>query len=484
MFEGLTSRFEKVFKYLRGQGKLSESHIRDALREVRLALLEADVHYQVVKDFLRGIEERAVGQEVRSSLTPGKEVSKIVHEELIKLLGGTFEPLHLGGDAMAPTGVMLVGLQGSGKTTTAGKVALMLKKQGRSPCLVPADVYRPAAIEQLMVLGSQVGVPVYPSETTQKPEVIVRDALSFAKNRGCDVLVVDTAGRLHIDDALMGELSRLKKALYPREVLLVVDAMTGQDAVRVAETFHQRVGVTGVVLTKLDGDARGGAALSVRAVTGCPVKFIGTGEKLDALEAFHPDRMSSRILGMGDVLTIIERAQEAVDQEEAKRLVKKLRENTFTLEDFRSQIRQIKRLGSLERILELLPGMGMLKELKSAKVDPKEFVRIEAIINSMTKSERTSPEIINASRKRRIAVGSGTTVQDVNRLLKSYEQIRAMMRQMTATTGTPAPSKGSSKNAHFSLFSGGKMGYKVTFGFLETQRSTVVQGEAERKRCQ
>lgn len=450
MFEGLTSRFEKIFKYLRGQGKLTESNIKDALREVRLALLEADVHYRVVKDFVQKIEERAIGQEVLRSLTPGQQVIKIVHEELIALLGGTPEKLRLEGPP--PLSIMLVGLQGSGKTTTAAKLALMLKKEHRSPCLVPADVYRPAAIDQLMVLGSQIGVPVYPSRSDVKPEVIVEDAINFAKSNNCDTLLVDTAGRLHIDEPLMEELKRLKQILRPQEILLVVDAMTGQDAVRVSEAFHGALGITGVVLTKLDGDARGGAALSIRAVTGCPIKFVGIGEKLDAIEVFYPDRMSSRILGMGDVLTIIEKAQEAIDEEEAKKLVKKLKEDSYTLEDFRDQIRQIKRLGSLERIIGLLPGVGILKELKNAKIDPKEFIRMEAMINSMTKEERRNPDIINASRKRRIAQGSGTTVQDVNRLLKGFEEMRKMMRQVTVSAGIATGGKSKKKKKKRTFF--------------------------------
>ncbi|MEJ5300252.1 MAG: signal recognition particle protein [Thermodesulforhabdaceae bacterium] len=450
MFEGLTSRFEKIFKYLKGQGKLTEANIKDALREVRLALLEADVHYKVVKDFVQRIEERAIGQEVLASLTPGQQVIKIVHEELIALLGGTPAKLELEGTPPVP--IMLAGLQGSGKTTTAAKLALMLKKERRNPCLVPADVYRPAAIDQLMVLGSQIDVPVYPSRSDQKPEDIVKDALNFAKNNGCDTLLVDTAGRLHIDEALMEELRRLKQLLKPREILLVVDAMTGQDAVRVSEAFHEALSITGVVLTKLDGDARGGAALSIRAVTGCPVKFVGIGEKLDAIEIFYPDRMSSRILGMGDVLTIIERAQEAINEEEAKRLVKKLSEDSYTLEDFRDQIRQIKRLGSLERILGLLPGVGMFKDLKNSKIDLKEFIHLEAIINSMTKQERRNPDIINASRKRRIAQGSGTTVQDVNRLLKGFEEMRKMMRQMTVSAGIAPVGKTKKKKKKRTFF--------------------------------
>ncbi len=449
MFENLTARFDKVFRYLRGQGKLTEQNIKEALREVRLALLEADVNYLVVKDFIARIRERAVGQEVMSSLTPGQQVIKIVNEELIKLLGEKTAPLNLKGTPPVP--IMIVGLQGSGKTTTAAKLSLKLKKEKRTPCLVPADIYRPAAIEQLKILANQVQVPFYSPNDGEKPENIVKNALNFARANKCDTLIVDTAGRLHVDEELMEELSRLKSILTPSEILLVADAMTGQDAVKIAEEFNQKLELTGVVLSKLDGDARGGAALSIKAVTGCPIKFVGLGEKIEDFEVFHPDRMSSRILGMGDVLTIIEKAQETIDEESAKRLVKKLQEDTFTLEDFRDQLRQIRKLGSLEQILGMLPGMGMLKELKNAQIDSKEFVKIEAIINSMTKEERRKPNILNASRKRRIARGSGTTVQDINRLLKSYEQARKMMRQVTGST-KPKATKGKKKRKKRAFF--------------------------------
>jgi len=428
MFDNLSGKLQKVFKHLRGQGKLTEENIQEALREVRLALLEADVHYKVARDFVKGIAERAVGREVMQSLTPGQQVIKIVNDALTDLMGGSAEPLRLAGKP--PLAVMLVGLQGSGKTTTAGKLALRLSRDKRRPCLVPADVYRPAAIDQLKTLAGQLGLPVYASKTDQRPEDIAREALAFASREGCDTLLVDTAGRLHVDDELMAELERLKKILSPVEILLVADAMTGQDAVQVASTFNERLGVSGVVLTKLDGDARGGAALSIRAVTGCPIKFVGVGEKLDALEVFHPDRMSSRILGMGDVLTIIEKAQEAFDGQQAAEMARKFKEDTFSLEDFRDQLRQIKKLGSLEQILGMLPGMGAMKELKKMQVDEKELVRTEAIINSMTRQERLNAEILNASRKRRIAAGSGTSVQEVNRLIKSYNEARRMMRQM------------------------------------------------------
>ncbi|MGA2402942.1 MAG: signal recognition particle protein [Syntrophobacteraceae bacterium] len=428
MFDNLSDRLQKIFKNLRGQGKLSEANIREALREVRMALLEADVHYKVAKDFVAGIAQRAVGQEVMQSLTPGQQVIKIVNEELTALMGGAAEPLKLSGRAPVP--VMLVGLQGSGKTTTAGKLARKLSNDGRRPCLVPADVYRPAAIDQLITLAGQLKLPVYSSTSRQTPEQIVKEALNYARQENCDTLLVDTAGRLHIDAELMEELSRLKDILQPSEILLVADAMTGQDAVNIAGSFNEKLGLTGVILTKLDGDARGGAALSIRSVTNCPIKLIGVGEKLDALEVFHPDRMSSRILGMGDVLSMIEKAQEAFDVDQAQEIARKFKQNTFTLEDFLAQLQQVKKLGSFEQILGMLPGMGMLKELKKVQVDPKEFARMEAIINSMTREERRNVDVLNGSRRRRIANGSGTSVQDVNRLLKSYEDSRRMMRQM------------------------------------------------------
>lgn len=448
MFDSLSERFQKIFKHLRGQGRLTEENIREALREVRMALLEADVHYKVAKDFVAGIAARAVGQEVMQSLTPGQQVIKIVNEALTDLMGGTAEPLKLLGHP--PVTVMLVGLQGSGKTTTAAKLARKFADENRHPCLVPADVYRPAAIDQLTTLGKQLSLPVYPSTPAQRPEEIARAALTFARERNCDTLLVDTAGRLHIDSELMAELTRLKGILTPVEILLVADAMTGQDAVKISSTFQETLGITGVVLTKLDGDARGGAALSIRAVTQCPIKLIGVGEKLDALEVFHPDRMSSRILGMGDVLSLIEKAQEAFDDRQAEEMARKFREDSFSLEDFRNQLRQIRKLGSFDQILSMLPGMGMLKEIKKMQVDEKEFVRMEAIINSMTRVERRNVDLINASRRRRIANGSGTTVQDVNRLLKSYGEARKMMRQVVGGgSATKKKGKGRRKRAFF-----------------------------------
>ena len=428
MFDNLSDKLQKIFKNLRGQGKLTEANIREALREVRMALLEADVHYKVAKDFVASIAQRAVGQEVMQSLTPGQQVIKIVNEELTALMGGAAEPLKLSG--RPPAAVMLVGLQGSGKTTTAAKLALKLSKDGRRPCLVPADVYRPAAIDQLITLAGQLKLPVYSSTTRMSPEQIAKEAINYARQENCDTVLVDTAGRLHIDTELMEELSRLKSILEPSEILLVADAMTGQDAVQIAGSFNEKLGLTGIILTKLDGDARGGAALSIRSVTHCPIKLIGVGEKLDAIEVFHPDRMSSRILGMGDVLSMIEKAQEAFDVDQAQDIARKFKQNTFTLEDFLAQLQQVKKMGSFEQILGMLPGMGILKELKKAQIDPKEFARMEAIINSMTRQERRNADILNAGRRRRIADGSGTSVQDVNRLLKSYEDSRRMMRQM------------------------------------------------------
>lgn len=442
MFDNLSDKFQKIFKQLKGQGKLTEQNIQEALREVRMALLEADVHYKVAKDFVAGIAARAVGQEVMQSLTPGQQVIKIVHEALTDLMGAQAVPLNLIGSP--PISIMMVGLQGSGKTTTTAKLARKLAGDRRRPCLVPADIYRPAAIDQLKTLAGQLNLPVYPSTVNQRPEDIVKEALPFAREHQCDTLLIDTAGRLHIDSELMAELGRLKQTLTPSEILLVADSMTGQDAVQAASAFHEALTLTGVVLTKLDGDARGGAALSIRSVTGCPIKLIGIGEKLDALEVFHPDRMSSRILGMGDVLSIIEKAQEAFDEKEAVELARKFREDTFSLEDFRDQLRQVKKLGSIQQILGMLPGMGMLKDLKKMQVDEREFVRMEAIINSMTRPERRNVDIINGSRRRRIANGSGTTVADVNRLLKSYEEARRMMRQVVGG-GATKKKKGKSK---------------------------------------
>ena len=428
MFERLSDKLDAAFKKLKGRGKLSEKNIEEGLKEIRMALLEADVHYSVAKRFMADVKERALGQEVLTSLTPGQQVIKIVNEELTELMGSHQEELNLSGPS--PVSLMLVGLQGSGKTTTAGKLAVYLRNKGRKPYLVPADVYRPAAIDQLKKLGEQLNVPVFPSSVDMDPVQIGRDAKTAAHQQGCDTLLLDTAGRLHIDEDLMDELIRINEAVQPADILLVADAMTGQDAVNIAQSFNEALDIGGVVLTKMDGDARGGAALSIKEITGKPIKFIGVGEKLNELEPFHPDRLASSILGMGDVLTLIEKAQDLVDEKKAVELEKKLRKNQFTLEDFRDQMRQIRKMGSLGDIMKMIPGMGKLKQMKNIDMDEKELVRIEAIINSMTPLERQRHGIINGSRRRRIAKGSGTRVQDVNRLLKDYTQLLKMLKKL------------------------------------------------------
>ncbi len=424
-FEGLSEKLNAVFKRLKGKGKLSEEDIKVAMREVRLALLEADVNYKVVKDFVKSVSERAVGAEVLESLTPAQQVIKIVHEELIRLMGS--ENARIQFPAHPPCVVMMVGLQGSGKTTHSAKLAKYFKGQGHRPLLVACDIYRPAAIEQLKVVGAQAEVPVF--ELGQRPPLeIAQKAIAHAKDHGNDLVILDTAGRLHIDEQLMAELKGLKENLEIHETLLVVDAMTGQDAVNVAKSFHEQLDITGVVLTKLDGDTRGGAALSVLAVTGRPIKFAGTGEKLDDLEPFHPDRMASRILGMGDVLTLIEKAQTAVDQKEADKMMRRLKENTFNMEDLLAQMQQIKQMGSLRQIIGMLPGGDKIKE---EDIDDKQLVHVEALIRSMTPAERENPKLINPSRKRRIAAGSGQKVEDVNKLLRQFEQMQKMMKQFS-----------------------------------------------------
>jgi signal recognition particle subunit SRP54 len=428
MFDNLTDKLNAVFKSLKGHGKLSEKNIEAGLKEVRLALLEADVHFRVVKKFIGDIKERALGQEVLSSLTPGQQVIKIVNDELTALMGSRHETLELSG--APPAAVMLVGLQGSGKTTTAGKLAIYLRNRGKHPYLVPADVYRPAAIDQLTKLGRQLAVPVFESTTDMDPVQICRSARTAALKNGCDTLLLDTAGRLHIDDALMAELKAIKAAVAPSDILLIADAMTGQDAVNIAKAFDEALDIGGVVLSKMDGDARGGAALSIKAITGKPIKFVGVGEKLEQLEAFHPDRMASTILGMGDVLTLIEKAQAVVDRKKAVELEKKLRKSQFTLEDFRDQMVQVRKMGSISDLLKMIPGIGGNKQLKNLEVDDREFVKIEAIINSMTPLERRKHAIINGSRRKRIAGGSGTRVQDVNQLLKNYTQVLKMMKKL------------------------------------------------------
>lgn len=428
-FEGLADRLQETLKKIRGKGKVSEDDVKQMMREVRIALLEADVNFKVVKDFIDRVKERAVGQEVLKSLTPGQQVIKVVNEELTALMGG--ERSKIAAAQRPPTVVMMVGLQGAGKTTTTGKLAKHLQKQNRNPLLVACDIYRPAAIKQLQILGEQLGAPVFSLGDKVNPVEIAKQAIAKAKEEHYDYVLIDTAGRLHIDEALMEELNQIKNTVQPHEILLVVDAMTGQDAVNVAESFNEQLELTGVVLTKLDGDTRGGAALSVKAITGKPIKFAAMGEKLDALEPFHPDRMASRILGMGDVLTLIEKAQETVDREKAAELERKMRKMEFTFDDFLDQLDQVKNMGPLEDLLGMMPGANKIKGLKGLKVDDKALGKVEAIVRSMTKEEKRKPEIINASRRKRIALGSGTSVQEVNRLLKQFEDMKKMMKQMT-----------------------------------------------------
>lgn len=439
-FEGLSERLQQVFGRLRGKGKVSEDDVKEALREVRLALLEADVNFKVVKDFIAKVRERAVGQEVMKSFTPGMVVIDIVHKELTALMGETQSKLVKA--AKPPTVIMMVGLQGAGKTTTTGKLARLLQKQNHRPLLVAADVYRPAAIKQLQVLGEQIQVPVHTEGEHADPVQIAKNALKKAESEQHDYVLIDTAGRLHVDEELMDELKRIREAVEPDEILLVVDAMTGQDAVNVAESFHNQLGLTGVVLTKLDGDTRGGAALSVRAVTGCPIKFAGLGEKIDALEPFHPERMASRILGMGDMLTLIEKAQASIDKEKAADLERKMRQAEFTFEDFLEQMEQVRKMGPLDQVLDMMPGMGKMKAMKNLKFDERQLARVEAIIKSMTIEERRNPDILNASRRKRIAAGSGTSVSDVNRLIKQFEEMRKMMKHFTNMMGPNAKKKG------------------------------------------
>lgn len=422
-FEGLADRLQQTMQKIRGKGKVSEADVKEMMREVRLALLEADVNFKVVKDFVKRVSERAVGQDVMKSLTPGQQVIKVVQEELTELMGGEQSKIAVANKP--PTVIMMVGLQGAGKTTTTGKLAnLLRKKHNRKPMLVAADIYRPAAIKQLETLGKQLDMPVFSLGDQVSPVEIAKQAIAKAKEDHHDYVLIDTAGRLHIDEELMDELAKVKEVAKPDEIFLVVDAMTGQDAVNVAQSFHEQLGLTGVVLTKLDGDTRGGAALSIKAVTNTPIKFAGMGEKLDAIEAFHPERMASRILGMGDVLTLIEKAQATVDEEKAKELEQKMRTLSFTLDDFLEQLGQVRQLGPLDELLGMLPGANKIKGLKNAQVDEKQIGHIEAIIRSMTKLEREQPEIINASRKKRIAKGSGTTVQEINRLIKQFDDMK------------------------------------------------------------
>ena len=426
MFQSLSEKLENAFRKFKSKGKLTESDVKAGMREIKLALLEADVNFKVVKDFVNSVSARAVGSEVLESLLPAQQIVKIVNEELTALMGGTQSKLTI--SSKPPTVVMMVGLQGAGNTTHAGKLAGMYKKQGKHPLLVACDVYRPAAIKQLEIVGEKLGIPVFTLGDKVSPVKIAEEGLKYAKQKGYDMVFIDTAGRLHIDEALMQELQNIKSKVEPTEILLTVDAMIGQDAVNVAKTFDELLDVTGVILTKLDGDTRGGAALSIRQVTGKPIKFIGVGEKLDAIEPFHPDRMASRILGMGDVLSLIEKAEQAYDEKKAMELEKKIRESTFTLDDYLDQFAQIKGMGSLESLAAMMPGMKP-GALKDAKIDEKAIARTEAIIKSMTKREREKPDILNASRKKRIAAGSGTTVEEVNKLLKQFEQTRALMKQ-------------------------------------------------------
>lgn len=436
MFQSLTEKLNHAFSFFRNKGKVSEADVKAGMREIKLALLEADVNFKVVREFIKTVSERAVGAEVLESLLPAQQIVKIVNEELIALMGTSQAKLTIA--PMPPTVVMMVGLQGAGKTTHAGKLAGLYKKQGKNPLLVACDVYRPAAIKQLQVVGEKLGIPVFTLGEREKPVKIAKEGLRYAKEKGYDMVFIDTAGRLHIDEELMGELQDIKKAVNPTEILLTVDAMIGQDAVTVAEHFDSQLDVTGVILTKLDGDTRGGAALSVRYVTGKPIKFVGTGEKLDAIEPFYPDRMASRILGMGDVLSLIEKAEQAYDEKQAAELEKKIRQATFTLDDYLAQFAQLRKMGNLDHLLSMMPGMNTAA-LKDAKIDEKQLARTEAIIRSMTKKERERPDIINASRKIRIAKGSGTGVEDVNRLLKQFDAARKMMKQFAASGGRKNP---------------------------------------------
>lgn len=428
MFDNLSDRLQAVFKKLRGYGKLTESNIQEGLREVRLALLEADVNYKTVKEFIEKVKEKAIGDQVLKSLSPGQQVVKIVHEEMVALMGGEYK--ELAPSPHPPTSIMLIGLQGSGKTTTAAKLANLFQKQRRKVLLVAADPYRPAAIDQLAILGQQLGIAVYTDKEAKNAVKICQDAHQFARSGGYTYMIMDTAGRLHIDEELMQELREIKRVVNPQEVILVADAMTGQDAVNIAKTFDQEVGIGSVILTKIDGDARGGAALSIRAVTGKPIRYVGTGEKIDALEPFYPDRMASRILGMGDVLSLIEKAQAAYSEEKARDLRKKIARDAFTLEDFRDQLRQIRKLGPLEQVIGMIPGGKKILKKTDLKADEKKLIQIEAIINSMTVQERNNAEIINGSRRKRIAKGSGTTVQDVNQVLSQFAQMQRALRQM------------------------------------------------------
>ena len=434
MFESLTEKLESIFKRLRGKGLLKEEDVEFALKEIRLALLEADVNFRVVKDFIQKIKEKAIGREVLESLTPGQHVIKIVNEELCELLGKTNSKIQLSPNP--PTILMMVGLHGSGKTTTAAKLARLFKKEGRRPMLVAADLQRPAAIDQLVTLGSQIDVPVYYSKEIHDPITLCNESVKKAKLEARDIVILDTAGRLHIDDSLMTELRKIKENVLPKEVIFVADAMTGQDAVNIARNFEEQIGIDGIILTKMDGDARGGAALSIRAITGKPIKFIGVGEKIEMLESFHPERIASRILGMGDVLSLIEQAQKSFDEKEAEKLQKAIMDESFTFNDLKDQLQKMRSMGPLENILRMIPGFNKIKDMD---IDEKELVKVEAIINSMTKKERRDHSIINGSRRRRIAVGSGTTVANVNRVIKQYIEIKKMLKMFKGKKGFKLP---------------------------------------------
>lgn len=439
-FESLSSRLQNVFSKLRGKGKVSEEDVNEAMREVRLALLEADVNFKVVKDFIAKVKERAIGLDVSKSFTPGMVVIDIVNKELTELMGGTQSKLAKANKP--PTVIMMAGLQGAGKTTTTGKLAKLLQKSNHKPLLIACDIYRPAAIKQLQVLGEQIKAPVFSMGDQTSPVEIARSGLQHAKENGNDYVIIDTAGRLHIDEELMEELKQIQQTTKPDEVLLVVDAMTGQDAVNVAQSFHEQLELTGVVLTKLDGDTRGGAALSVKAVTGCPIKFAAMGEKIDSLEAFHPERMASRILGMGDMLSLIEKAQSNIDADKAAEMERKMRTAEFTFDDFLEQMEQVRKLGPLDQIMDMLPGMNKMKGMKDMKVDEKQIGRVEAIVRSMTKEEKQKPELLNHSRRKRVAAGSGTTIVEVNRLIKQFDDMKKMMKQFSSMMGPKGPKGG------------------------------------------
>ena len=455
MFESLSDKLQSVFQKLRGKTRLTETDVNEAMREVRLALLEADVNYKVVKDFIGKVKEQAAGTDILESLSPVQQVVKIVNDALVELLGGETTQITL--SPTPPTVIMLCGLQGAGKTTLTGKLAAYYKKQGRNPLMVACDVYRPAAIKQLQVLGEQISIPVFtlPPAEGKSPPTIARQAVQYAKEKGNDIVILDTAGRLHIDDALMDELGQMRAWVQPNEILLVVDAMVGQDAVTFAEQFNQKLALSGFVMTKMDGDTRGGAALSIRAVTGVPIKFLGVGEKMDALEAFYPDRLASRILGMGDILSLIEKAQEAVDEKKAAELEGKLRENKFDLNDFLDQMQQMKKLGPIENLLKMLPGMNS-KMLDEVNIDPKILTRKEALVSSMTRAERSDPSILNGSRRKRIAAGSAHTVQEVNQFLNEFEQMRKMIRTMMKQAPGEKPSAVAGSSGLRKMPKGGK----------------------------